>query len=433
MHSRSSVRPFLWADIKWLLFWVGSFTLIGSLFGQALIGCTVGLFAFIIRQWQALYLLHRWVRFHTTKHPPEVQGVLSDLSQNFYQVHNTETRLREALMNNVRRARDSVSALSEAVVLIDSQSRIEWWNPAAETLIGLKRGDQGVHIVNLIRSPEFLTYYQSENFTQPIQLPSWITPKNHYEIKITAFGDNDKLMIVDDVTHLLGLEQMRKDFIANVSHELRTPLTVFSGYIETFMEQEGLPARWQRGFAQMQQQTQRMNSIVNDLLLLSRLENDTADLVFEIIDMPELLMQLFDDAQAYNSEQGHIIHLNIDSQQSLCGIYKELQSAFSNLIFNAIKYTPPQGEISINWHIIDGKGVFSVVDNGIGIAEEHIDRLTERFYRVDTGRSRETGGTGLGLAIVKHVLFRHDALLSITSTEGKGSTFTAVFPLSRIC
>lgn len=437
MHYRDSVRLFLWADIKWLLFWVVSFTLLGSFFGYALYGCMAGLLMFILRQWQAMYLLHRWVRFHTTKNPPAVNGILSDLSKNFYQVHDTETRLRQALMNNIKRARESVSALNEAVVLIDSKNQIEWWNPAAEALLGLKRGDQGLQLTHLIRSPEFIQYFASANFEENLQLPSWLNPTKHYEIKITVFGDNDKLMIVSDITQLITLSKMRRDFVANVSHELRTPLTVFSGYIETFMQQDGLSPAWQRGFSQMQQQAFRMNSIVNDLLMLSQLENNDEQAAFDEINMPELLTQLFDDAQAYNHEYGHMIHLNIDSQNTLLGCRKEIHSALSNLVFNAIKYTPTaeemqrQGHISINWNTDHEKAVFSVTDNGLGIAEKHLDRLTERFYRVDSGRSRGTGGTGLGLAIVKHVLFRHDAELTIESSEGEGSTFSAVFPTSR--
>ena len=223
---------------------------------------------------------------------------------------------------------------------------------------------------------------------------------------------------------------MRKDFVANVSHELRTPLTVIMGYVETLSEQPELDPRIARAFTQMMQQSQRMNNIINDLLLLSRLENDEKPTEPKDIDIPKMLMQLFDDAQMYNKSYDHMIHLHIDSTLHILGYEDYLRSALSNLITNAMKYTPKGGEISISWHECDAGVCFSVTDNGIGIEQRHIQRLTERFYRVDTGRSRETGGTGLGLAIVKHVLYQHHATLDITSIVGKGSTFTVTFPKS---
>ncbi|ELA09375.1 histidine kinase [Moraxella macacae 0408225] len=223
------------------------------------------------------------------------------------------------------------------------------------------------------------------------------------------------------------LDTMRKDFVANVSHELRTPVTVMMGYLETFSQQPDLNPRWQRAFLQMLQQSDRMNNIINDLLLLSRLENSENNQQPTLIDMPKLLAQLFDDAQVYNHNFEHLIHLHIDSQQQIMGYEDLLTSALSNLITNAIKYTPKGGEVTIGWFEKTDGYYFSVSDNGIGIDALHIERLTERFYRVDSGRSRETGGTGLGLAIVKHVVHKHNAKLNIQSKVGKGSTFSIIF------
>lgn len=427
MPYRESVRSFIWADLRWLFFWVCLFAFIGLLFNYFLVGVVIGLLVFIFRQWRALYILHHWVKFKSNEHPPNVNGILSDLSLNFYHTHKSEVKTRETLLNNVQRVRQSISALDACVVLIDRNSSVEWWNPAASNLLGLKPSDTGANILNLIREPSFISFFNGNNFDDSFTMTSWIDDKKTLEFEITAFGDNDKLMIVEDVSRIFSLEKMRTDFIANISHELRTPLTVFSGYIETFMEQDGLNPTWQRAFTLMQQQTTRMNNIVNDLLMLSRLENEQNLTSHQFIDMPNLMMQLFDQAQAYNSEYGHVIDLQIESQQGLYGDRKELISALTNLIFNAIKYTPKGGEIIIGWHIVDNTGYFSVTDNGIGIASQHLDRLTERFYRVDSGRSRETGGTGLGLAIVKHVLYRHNAVLEVTSEINKGSVFTAVF------
>ena len=218
----------------------------------------------------------------------------------------------------------------------------------------------------------------------------------------------------------------------NISHELRTPLTVLSGYIETFTDQEDLNPRWKRAFEQMQSQTRRMNALVNDLLLLSRLEGNKQIAKNQIIEMPSLMNQLFDDAQAYNVDYGHTLNLDIDSHCDLIGSDIELASAFSNLISNAIKYTPKGGTVTIGWHDDGEHGYFTVEDTGIGIDPKHLPRLTERFYRVDSARSRQTGGTGLGLAIVKHVLMQHNAYLEIDSEENKGSTFRVVFPKERL-
>ncbi len=236
--------------------------------------------------------------------------------------------------------------------------------------------------------------------------------EDHYvQIKMTRFGGESRLLVAYDVTRMHNLEQMRKDFVDNISHELRTPLTVLSGYIETFTDQEDISPRWKRAFDQMQSQTRRMNALVNDLLLLSRLENDKNIAKNQIIDMPNLMNQLFDDAQAYNVDYGHTLNLDIDSHCDLIGSDMEIASAFSNLITNAY---------------------FVVEDTGIGIDPKHLPRLTERFYRVDSDRSRRTGGTGLGLAIVKHVLMQHQAQLEIDSRENQGSTFKVIFPKERL-
>ena len=225
---------------------------------------------------------------------------------------------------------------------------------------------------------------------------------------------------------------MRKDFVDNISHELRTPLTVLSGYIETFTDQEDLNPRWKRAFDQMYSQTRRMNALVNDLLLLSRLEGNKQIAKNQIIEMPSLMNQLFDDAQAYNVDYGHTLNLEIDSHCDLIGSDTELASAFSNLITNAIKYTPKGGTVTMGWHDDGEHGYFIVQDTGIGIDPKHLPRLTERFYRVDSARSRQTGGTGLGLAIVKHVLMQHAAYLEVESKENQGSTFKVVFPKERL-
>lgn len=334
----------------------------------------------------------------------------------------------------IDRAQSSLVALAEAVVLTDELHQIEWWNPAAERLLGIQELDRGRNILGILRQPAFVEYFNNmEQQPDGIKLKSSLHEDRYVQIKLTRFGLESRLVVAYDVTRVHNLEQMRKDFVDNISHELRTPLTVLSGYLETFTDQEDFNPRWRRPFEQMQAQTKRMNALVNDLLLLSRLENDKQLAKNQIVDMPSLMNQLFDDAQAYNSEYSHILNLDIDSHCDLIGSDVELASAFGNLITNAIKYTPKGGVITIGWHDDQEHGYFTVEDNGIGIDPKHLPRLTERFYRVDSARSRQTGGTGLGLAIVKHVLMQHGAHLEVDSKPNQGSCFKAVFPKERLC
>ncbi len=334
--------------------------------------------------------------------------------------------------DQLTKIRSALLALRDAVILLNQDDNVEWWNQSAQDLLSLQVGDAGKSIFDFIRVPEFRQYYQATTTTlsEGVHIESWQDPKRYLKCELTPFGDQ-KLLIIYDVTRLQHLEEMRRDFVANVSHELRTPLTVMMGYLENFSDQPDMPPHWRRGFELMSQQTARMNRIVNDLLLLSRIEiEETHELNY--IDMTKLLTHVYDDAQAYNQAYGHIIHLQIDTYDGLYGSEMYLNSALSNLVINAIKYTPKGGSITISWTKTSEGCRFAVEDNGIGIAAEHIARLTERFYRIDKGRSRATGGTGLGLAIVKHVLYQHEASLQIESVEGVGSTFSVVFPAAYV-
>ena len=333
--------------------------------------------------------------------------------------------------NQLKKIRSALRALRDAVILLNDDDGLEWWNQAAQDLLFLQSTDKGRCIFDFIQVPEFRHYYQAAttpnmDADESVHIISWQDPNRYLKCELTPFGD-EKLLIIYDVTRLQHLEAMRRDFVANVSHELRTPLTVLMGYLENFSDQPDMPSHWRRGFELMTQQTARMNRVVNDLLLLSRIEIEETH-AFNDIDMTKLLTHVYDDAQAYNQEYQHTIHLHIDTYDGLYGSEMYLNSALSNLVINAIKYTPKGGNISISWTKTPEGCRFAVEDNGIGIAPQHLARLTERFYRVDSGRSRATGGTGLGLAIVKHVLYQHEASLQIESVEGTGSTFSAVFP-----
>lgn len=342
-----------------------------------------------------------------------------------------EPSLQQNTTDQLKKIRSALRALRDAVILLNEDDSLEWWNQSAQELLSLQPEDKGKSIFDFIRVPEFRQYYQSTTTSNDsVHIESWQDPKRYLKCELTPFGD-EKLLIIYDVTRLQHLEEMRRDFVANVSHELRTPLTVMMGYLENFSDQPDMPPHWRRGFELMTQQTARMNRIVNDLLLLSRIEiEETHELNY--IDMTRLLTNVYDDAQAYNQAYGHTIHLQIDTYDGLYGSEMYLNSALSNLVINAIKYTPKGGNIAISWTKTADGCRFAVEDNGIGIAPQHITRLTERFYRVDKGRSRATGGTGLGLAIVKHVLYQHEANLQIESVEGVGSTFSMVFPAAYV-
>lgn len=421
------------AEVSRLAYLLAAFAVIGWFANSTVLFLFVALAVYLGLHLRNLHKLHHWLKSHPQDYPPELTGVWEDIAQNVYRLQKKEKEAQLNLMGIIQRARESVSALDEAIVLVDGQGNLEWWNSAAERLLGFKEAtDYGKPITNLIRDPDFIRFFDKGSAKDALKLPSWIKQNHYLQYEITRFGDNDRLLIAYDITRLHQLEQIRKDFVANVSHELRTPLTVLSGYIETFIDNDEFPARLNRAFSQMQQQTKRMSNLVNDLLLLSRLESDDIKQEAKPVNMTNLLEQLRQEALAYDPDKQHAIMVHIDSPLQLMGIENDLRSAFSNLITNAIKYTPACGAVTIRWSNDEKYGYFSVQDNGIGIEPQHIPRLTERFYRVDAARSTATGGTGLGLAIVKHVLLQHKAILNISSKSNVGSTFTCVFPKSAL-
>lgn len=435
-HQRfrySSLWAFAKQDLRLLLFFLLIASLIGFGVGYFWSCIFIAFVVFFTLQLRSLYLVNEWISNRPYDVPPNLNGIWGALLFNVYRAQRQERIVQAEMVGLIDRAQSSLFALAEAVVLIDDQHQIEWWNPAAEKLLGIEPLDRGRNLLTILRQPSFIEYFKhSDQAPDGIRLQVQMDEERYVQVKLTRFGGESRLLVAYDTTRVHNLEQMRKDFVDNISHELRTPLTVLSGYIETFTDQDDITPRWKRAFTQMQSQTKRMNALVNDLLLLSNLENNKKVAKKQIIDMANLMNQIFDDARAYNLDYGHTLNLDIDSHCDLIGSDMEIASAFSNLITNAIKYTPKGGIITIGWHEENDQAFFSVQDNGIGIDPKHLPRLTERFYRVDSARSRQTGGTGLGLAIVKHVLMQHGAHLEITSKENEGSTFTAVFPKERL-
>ncbi len=364
---------------------------------------------------------------------PNGKGVWEDIFASLYQEHRRHSRNQTQLSTALGRFRHAASALPDGVVVLDSANEIEWCNPPAEIKLGLDlKHDQGQPITYLVRHSDFVNYIQEQDYSEPIKLKSWRNADITLEIVVIPFGTKQKLLICRDVTQLEKIEAMRRDFIANVSHELRTPLTVVGGFVETLLDMDGaIPESTRSYFNMMQDQTNRMRRLIEDLLTLSHIESNVQPPEDAPIEMSGLLNMLLNDANGL-SQGKHQIFVDTDANLDLIGALEELQSALGNLVSNAVRYTPEGGKISIAWKLNGDHAIFSVTDSGIGIEQQHIDRLTERFYRVDRGRSRETGGTGLGLSIVKHILTRHQARLEITSELGKGSTFSVVFPKARI-
>jgi two-component system phosphate regulon sensor histidine kinase PhoR len=316
-------------------------------------------------------------------------------------------------------------------VILDREHRIEWANPTAAHHFGVDaRRDLGQPVVNLIRQPDFVTYLGAGDFSQPLALRARDTTLS---VRVIEFGEEQKLLNSRDVTADERIDTMRRDFVANVSHELKTPVTVLSGFVETLSDESFPMSPAQRGryFAMMAEQAKRMQRLVEDLLTLSALESSAAPAEEGPIELGPFVERLADEARALSGGR-HRVESEVEGDARLLGSAAELHSALSNLVSNAVRYTPDGGTVRLAWRVVDGNGVFSVSDSGIGIEARHIPRLTERFYRVDSGRSRETGGTGLGLAIVKHALTRHQAVLDVISEPGRGSTFSAVFPTGRI-
>jgi two-component system, OmpR family, phosphate regulon sensor histidine kinase PhoR len=326
-----------------------------------------------------------------------------------------------------------IQAAPNGVVMLDDHNQIEWCNAIAETHFGLDaRRDVRQHVTHLVRQPDFVRYLNSQKYDEALTMRGMGMRRQYVlSVQVFPYGDNRKLVLTQDITELERTDAMRRDFVANVSHELKTPLTVLSGFLETVRELPISELDRGRYLEIMEQQAARMQNIVNDLLVLANLEGGAKPPVDHTIDMRAVIRHLRDDALGLSAGR-HQIVFDCDDALNVVGAESEIMSAFGNLVSNAVRYTPDGGSIHVSWQADRDGAVFSVADTGLGIPSEHIPRLTERFYRVDRSRSRDTGGTGLGLAIVKHVLQRHDAHLHIASEEGKGSTFSVRFPQSRV-
>jgi len=378
-----------------------------------------------------LYRTERWLRYPDEAEVPDAAGVWREVQAHIVRLQRRNRERKKSVRRLLKEFRKSTGAMPDGAVVLNPQKEIMWLNKAASRMLGLRRKvDQGQRIDNLVRHPDFIKHLNSGETKKPFSIISQLDGSVQLSFQLIPYGQGQQLLLVKDVTREAHLERMRRDFVANASHELRSPLTVISGYLDNLVEEEDLQATWGEPLHEMHRQADRMNSIISDLLELSRLESSSSVANEEVVDVGGILSLLKKEASLL--EDAPKVTLALDSEAKLRGSESELHSAFSNLVSNALKFTPPDGQVNIRWHVDDAGGHMSVSDTGVGIAEEDIPRLTERFYRVDPGRARHRGGTGLGLAIVKHALLRHQASLEIHSEIGAGSTFTCHFPGQRV-
>jgi two-component system, OmpR family, phosphate regulon sensor histidine kinase PhoR len=417
----------------------------GRLLGTVVVGCGVGWLlgnvwgglacalalhlAWVLAN---LFRLEWWLRHRSYADPPDVGGVWGEIIAQIVRLHRRKRFHKQRFVQLMRQLQRSTSALPNGVVILNAQREIMWFNRMAARLLNLRRtADLGMRIEHLMREPEFVRYLGGGDYSNPVVVRTTTGEECYLSMQVAPYGDGQLLLLVSDVSRQMRLEAVRRDFVANASHELRSPLTVISGYLETLAQDLALDADLQGPIAEMRRQAERMTAIIRDLLELSRLEESDEVVGGEPIDIAALMALLRKDVLARPMHPREV-RTRVDSTAQLNGDEPEIHSAFSNLVDNAAKYTAAEGSLEMRWWVDQEGGHFSVSDTGMGIPPEHIPRLTERFYRVDAGRSRSTGGSGLGLAIVKHVLQRHGATLEVQSTLGAGSTFTCHFPAERV-
>ena len=406
--------------------------IVGALLGSVWGGLACALAAHLTWQLVVLFRVEWWVRHRSFADPPEIGGVWGEIISQIVRLHRRKRFHKQRFVQLMRQLQSSTAALPDGVVILNPQREIVWFNRMAGRLLDLRRaGDLGLRIENLVREPEFTRYLRLKDYTNPVIIRRASRDDCYLSLQIVPYGEGQQLLLAADVSRQMRLEAVRRDFVANASHELRSPLTVICGYLETLSQDPALDRDLAGPVAEMRRQAERMTAIIHDLLELSRLEQTGEPVGGEPVDVAALLALLRKDVLA-RPVHPREVRVRIDSDAALIGEESEIHSAFSNLVDNAAKYTPAEGSIEMRWRVDADGGHFCVTDTGIGIPSEHIPRLTERFYRVDQGRSRATGGSGLGLAIVKHVLQRHGGELEIRSVLGKGSTFTCHFPPQRV-
>ena len=418
-------------EITYLSMIVITSIFVGYVFDQIILFIMLALFGYIFFMLKNLFKLHNWIS-DRKKELPDAHGYWGEIFNELYLLEKQKKKQQKLLSTALSRFKKAAEALPDGVVILSQNNEIEWVNPIATSVLGISYPkDTGQKINNLIRHPSFQHYLDRSNYSKSITLPSPSKIDKTLTIQIIPFGYKQKMIFCRDVSHITKLEEMRTNFVSNVSHEMRSPLTVLTGYLEMFSDKKTIDEKsFKLGVDNMYQQAIRMQRLVTDLLALSKMETAPVEHT-KLVNVSPLLISLKENAERLGQDKHQNITLEADEKLNLRGNNDELHSLFSNLINNAVRYTPENGEIKICWEQVNDEAVFSVTDNGPGIAAQHIPHLTERFYRADVDRSRESGGTGLGLAIVKYAVERHDGRLEIQSTLGQGATFSCYFPSQR--
>ena len=437
--------------MAWRAFRFFLFQLVGGLLGYGfwpaavrspgmIVGIVCASAVWIVIDLRRSRKLLAWLREGDTSQPPSVAGYWGEVADRSRRLIRSRDRLVQQSELRLQEFLAAIQASPNGVILLDADGRIEWLNQTAAEHFGFDPQRDLLQLIgNLVRDPLFVSYLADGDFTHEVVMPGPAGTSRRpvlLSVQLHRYGEGRKLLLSRDVTALQQAEAMRRDFVANVSHEIRTPLTVLSGFVESMQNLPMAEAERQRCLGLMAQQALRMQALVNDLLTLSRLEGSPLPSKDEWIGVRGLITQCEEEGRDLSmllTQMGHDVRVEISGDGELAGSQVELHSAMANLVNNAIRYTPTGGKVVLRWRmLLDGSGEFSVTDTGPGIDPQHIPRLTERFYRIDRSRSRETGGTGLGLAIVKHVAQRHDAQLRIDSKPGQGSQFVITFPPRRV-
>ncbi|MCG9558487.1 MULTISPECIES: phosphate regulon sensor histidine kinase PhoR [Vibrio] len=425
------VEKLTWKKLVWeLVFFYAPWVFVGWIFGYLpwlLLAATVLQLGWHLHNQMRL---SAWLWDEKRLTPPSGSGNWESLFNGIYRMQQRQRRKRKELTNLIRRFRNGAESLPDAVVVFRGEGNIVWCNKLAQYLLGFRwPDDSGQPISNLIRTPDFIKYLNKQDFSEPLEMPSPLNVERMLELRIVPYTEGEHLMVVRDVTQLKQLEGMRRNFFANVSHELRTPMTVLQGYLEMTEDPDMIVGpMWTKAHGVMTEQLNRMNSLVNQLLTLSKIEAAPMHELDEVVNVPAMLEVLEKEAASLSGDCGHKLEFDIDTSLRVLADEDQLRSAISNLVYNAVKYTPPGATVRVRWYQTSQGACLDVSDTGDGIEPQHLHRLTERFYRVDKARSRDTGGSGLGLAIVKHALSHHDSHLEIQSEVGVGSRFHFTLP-----
>ena len=422
-------------DIRWGTFWffvfeIILFLIISNMYSieDGLIVCLCLMSCFLVLHMFWIYKLSKWLNNPSLSNLPHGTGVWQHIFSKHYQILKESKKSKKNLVSTLDQFTQAAEALMDGVVALNESNEIIWSNRRSQVMLNLNsKKDTGQPINYIFRNTDLISYLEKGNYEESIKINLEASNTKTIEIKIVMFGEKQKVLIAKDISQAIKIESDRKEFISNVSHELKTPLTVISGFIETLEDMFTISGKEHKNILKMMSdQAYNMSKLIDDLLLLSNVESSIFQNRSEKLLMNTIISKIKKNISILDAKN-HKIKYQIDSSLTIYGSKKEIESAFLNLITNAIRYTEKEGFISISWGLINGLPIFEVRDTGSGIEQKHINRITERFYRVDTDRSRDTGGTGLGLSIVKNIIKKHDGELKITSAIGKGSSFKLIF------